>query len=42
VELFACGLCLDFFKLKDELQVGEITNMYAIIEKLTESKLQRI
>ncbi|NLM51958.1 MAG: sulfurtransferase-like selenium metabolism protein YedF [Firmicutes bacterium] len=39
VQLFACGLCLDYYKLKDHLQVGEVTNMYAIVAKLTEGNL---
>ncbi len=26
----ACGACLDFYKLKENLAVGEVTNMYAI------------
>lgn len=34
----SCGLCLDFYKLKEKLAVGEITNMYAIIEKMNESR----
>lgn len=34
----SCGLCLDFYKIKDKLAVGEITNMYAIIEMMNSSK----
>ena len=26
VEIVNCGTCLDFFKLKDDLKVGSITN----------------
>jgi selenium metabolism protein YedF len=26
----SCGTCLDFYKLKDKLEVGNVTNMYAI------------
>lgn len=37
VELLACGACLDFFKKKDELAVGRISNMYEIIERLTQT-----
>lgn len=32
--VFSCGLCLDFFQLKDNLRVGGVTNMYAIVEAL--------
>ncbi|MGP1594661.1 MAG: sulfurtransferase-like selenium metabolism protein YedF [Treponema sp.] len=31
-EILACGLCLDFYGLKEKLQVGAITNMYRIVE----------
>ena len=27
-----CGACLDFYELKDKLAIGEITNMYSIVE----------
>ena len=35
VEILTCGTCLDFYGLKDKLRVGGVTNMYAIVEKLT-------
>lgn len=34
VEIFSCGVCLDFFKLKDKLRVGATTNMLVIVETL--------
>lgn len=34
VEILSCGTCLDYFKLKDKLFVGKVTNMYAILEKM--------
>lgn len=34
VEIVNCGTCLDFFKLKDDLKVGSITNMYDIVERM--------
>lgn len=37
VEVLSCGTCLDFYNLKDKLQVGGITNMYTIIEHLQKS-----
>lgn len=33
VEILSCGTCLDYYHLKDKLMVGEITNMYTIVEK---------
>jgi selenium metabolism protein YedF len=34
VEILSCGTCLDFFKLKDKLAVGRVTNMYDIVSSL--------
>jgi selenium metabolism protein YedF len=33
----SCGTCLDFYKLKDKLAVGSVTNMYAIASALAEA-----
>lgn len=35
--IMSCGTCLDFYGLKDKLAIGEITNMYAIVEKMNGS-----
>jgi len=32
VDIAACGLCLDFYHLKDKVQVGRVTNMLEIAE----------
>lgn len=34
VKILSCGTCLDFYNLKDKLQVGQVTNMYTIFETL--------
>jgi len=34
VEILSCGTCLDYFEIKDKLKVGEISNMYTILEKI--------
>lgn len=39
VEILTCGTCLDFYGLSDKLQVGSMTNMYAIAEKMTQAGL---
>ena len=39
VEIMTCGTCLDFYGLTEKLQVGEITNMYTIVEKLAGADL---
>lgn len=33
-EIVSCGTCLDFFKKKEELKIGSITNMYDIVERM--------
>lgn len=34
VEIFSCGVCLDFFSLKDKLRAGATTNMLVTVESL--------
>ncbi len=34
VDVFACGLCVEFYGLKDKIAKEQITNMYAICEYL--------
>jgi selenium metabolism protein YedF len=38
VEIFSCGLCLDFFGLKDKLRVGSTTNMLTTADSLLAAK----
>lgn len=37
VNIISCGACLDFYNLKEELKVGEIGNMYQIIDLMNKS-----
>ncbi len=30
----SCGTCLDYLQLNDKLEVGSVSNMFSIIEKL--------
>jgi len=39
VEIMTCGTCLNYYGLSDKLAVGEVTNMYSIVEKLTGADL---
>jgi selenium metabolism protein YedF len=39
VEIFSCGLCLDFFKIKEKLRAGATTNMLATAEYLLSADL---
>ena len=35
--LLSCGTCLDFYGIKDDLAIGEISNMYTIVESMNTS-----
>ncbi len=39
VEILTCGTCLNFNGLTEKLRVGTVTNMYTIVEKLTQADL---
>lgn len=39
VEILTCGTCLNHYGLTDRLRVGEVTNMYAIVEKQSKASL---
>lgn len=34
VQIYACGACLNYYGLTDKVAVGEITNMYRIVEMM--------
>jgi selenium metabolism protein YedF len=36
-EILSCGTCLDYYGLKDMLQIGGISNMYTIVELMNEA-----
>ena len=38
VEVFSCGVCLDFFQRKDKLAAGAVTNMFTIAESLLQAR----
>ncbi len=37
VEIITCGTCLNYYGITDKLAVGSVTNMYAIVEKMSEA-----
>jgi selenium metabolism protein YedF len=39
VEILTCGTCLNHYGLSEKLQVGGVTNMYVIVEKMTQASL---
>lgn len=38
VKILSCGICLDHYELRDELQVGGITTMGEVVEIITTSE----
>ncbi len=36
-EVLVCGTCLDFYGITDQLGVGEVSNMYDILERMQET-----
>ncbi|WP_331774753.1 sulfurtransferase-like selenium metabolism protein YedF [Sulfurospirillum sp. 1612] len=38
VEIYSCGVCLEYFNVVDDLKVGKIGNAYATVEMLLESE----
>lgn len=41
-QIISCGTCLGFFELEDKLLVGEVSNMYEIVEVLSSARVIRI
>lgn len=39
VEILTCGTCLNHYGLTEKLRVGEVTNMYVIVEKQLQATL---
>ena len=37
IVISSCGTCLDFYNLKGKLKLGEISNMYFIVDKISNS-----
>ena len=36
-DVLVCGTCLDYYGIKDDLRIGEVSNMYDILERMHES-----
>ena len=39
VKIFTCGTCLNFYGLGEKLAVGEVSNMYDIVDKCSKADL---
>ena len=37
VEILSCGTCLNYYDLTEKLRVGDVTNMYFILEKMAQA-----
>lgn len=37
VQISTCGACLDFYGIKDDLAIGDITNMFTIADVMTQA-----
>jgi selenium metabolism protein YedF len=42
VSILVCGTCLDYYELGTELEVGEISNMYEIVEALNSNEVVKL
>ena len=42
VEILSCGTCLDYYNLTDQLKVGNVSNMYEIVESLNNGNVLEI
>lgn len=38
VEILSCGTCANFYGVTEEIKVGNITNMYTIVERQLNAK----
>lgn len=38
VEILSCGTCLDYYNVKSKLMVGEVSNMYTIVDTMNSAK----
>jgi len=42
VKILLCGTCLDYYELSDQVEVGEVSNMYEIVDSLNSSNIVRV
>lgn len=42
VKILLCGTCLDYYELSDQVEVGEVSNMYEIVDSINSSDYIRI
>jgi selenium metabolism protein YedF len=42
VKILLCGTCLDYYNLSNQVEVGEVSNMYEIVDSLNSSSTVRV
>ena len=42
VKVLLCGTCLDYYGLSEQVEVGEVSNMYEIVDSLNSSNTVRV
>lgn len=42
VKILLCGTCIDYYGLKEEMRVGEISNMYEIADSLNSKEVLKV
>jgi selenium metabolism protein YedF len=42
VEILICGTCLDYYDLSDQVEVGEVSNMYEIVNSINSSDYVKV
>jgi len=42
VEILICGTCLDYYGLSDQVEIGEVSNMYEIVDSINSGDYIRV
>ncbi len=42
MEILACGTCLEYYNLKEQLAVGRVTNLYEISGLLLQGRVVKL
>ncbi len=37
IEILSCGTCLDYYKLKEKLEIGTVSNMFEIVSFMADA-----
>ena len=42
VKILLCGTCLDYYELSDQVEVGEVSNMYEIVDSINSGQYVKV